>query len=242
MYPRLQMFRPTISNRVTQGWGENRACIDRRSGKVYGVSSQCRAGDQSVYESFSMKGHNGLDIGGLTGADIYHCATFDGWMKTESDRQGGIGVDVISDKPVFFAGAIPQEIANTAMAYNLQGIDGFIHYVKIRYWHLKAPVGHDGKKITCGTVIGLMGNTGVSSGVHLHFAPKWCDKNGRALGSNNGYFGAFDPTPYTTMNITAKDHSDTAVPLTPAEIKDIESKLGAVKMVLIALQKIIYNL
>ena len=245
-YQTLQIFRPCISKNQTQDWGENRACINSKTGAVYGVTNVCRSGDQSGYQSFGMRGHNGIDIGGLKGADIYHAATFKGWMKTESDRQGGLGVDVVSNEQLFFAGKIPVELRSSAVAATQDNVVGFLHHVKMRYWHLTAPVGSDGKSVTCGTVVGLMGNTGVSSGTHLHFAPKWCTENGQSAGSDNGYFGAFDPRPYYTDHVTAKEHSDMitkeAIPLSVTEVKDIQARLNTLQMLLLALQKLQHSL
>lgn len=243
-YQELVIFRPCISDRITQDWGENRACI-RANGSVFGVPSG-RCPGQSVYESLGMKGHNGIDIAGPTGQDIYHAATFKGWWKADHDAKGGLGVDVVSYEPLFFPGKIPAELKATAISYTDQnGKQGFLHYVKMRYWHLSHQVGHHGKEITIGTTIGLMGNTGISSGVHLHFSPKWCDKDGNGVAKNNGYFGAFDPRPFYTHRATAKDHSDMivkeALPLSPKEIKDIRAQLSLARQLLLALQKIIHH-
>jgi murein DD-endopeptidase MepM/ murein hydrolase activator NlpD len=239
-YDTLRIFRPCISKKITQKWGENRACIDPDTGKVYGVITHCPPGVQSVYQRYGLQGHNGYDIAGLKGEDIAHAARFDGWMRSERDRHGGVGVDVVSDRPLFFAGPIPNELKATAIKHTQDGETGFLHYVKMRYWHLSAVVGHDGKKVKPGTTIGLMGNTGVSSGTHLHFAPKWCDKNGGSVGTNNGYFGAFDPKPYYNHTVVATD-MPRKLPLSAKEIKDIEAQLGAARMLLLALQKIMHK-
>ncbi len=241
-YQRLQIFRPTISTWMTQGWGENRACQDLKTGKFFGVKTSCPPGSTSYYKLVGMLGHNGIDIGGPTGSDIYHAATFPGWWHTEVDLRGGIGVDVISNEPLFFPGSIPEGLKATAKVHVQDEITGFLHHVKMRYWHLHTPVGHNKKQITCGTVIGLMGNTGASSGTHLHFAPKWCLADGTSVWNNNGYYGAFDPTPYYTNRVTAKEHSDLltkeAVPLTTQEIKDLSTKLSLLQQLLVALQKL----
>lgn len=241
-YQQLQLFRPCISKNITQRFGENRACVDA-NGKVYGVPSGRTCPNLSVYQRMGMFGHNGVDIAGLKGSDIYHCATFPGWWKLEKDAAGGIGVDVVSNEPLFFPGPPPLEIKATARLVTQNGVSGFVHYVKMRYWHLSLPVGHDGKQVTVGTVIGLMGNTGVSSGVHLHYAPKWCDADGKGIGQGNGYFGAFDPLPYSIFRVTALEHSEMVVreatPLSDDEKQEIKRQLSLVQQVLIALQKII---
>lgn len=220
----LQLYRPVVSKRITQGWGENRACVwpDRR---ITGTKTVCPPGSQSFYRSVNMLGHNGIDIATRTGEEVFHAADFDGWWRSEVDSMGGIGVDIVSHERIFFKGEIPKEIKSTAISVP----DGFTHYVKIRYWHLKAPVGHERKPVTTGTVIGLAGNTGASSGPHLHWAPKWCFEDGRGVGNNNGYNGAFDPTPFYNHTYHAKEHMQLLniqpMPLTVHEIKDMHAQL-----------------
>lgn len=233
----LQIYRPTISKRITQGWGENRACV-WPNGKITGTATVCPAGSQSFYQSIGMRGHSGVDISTWIGEEVYHAATFPGWWHSEVDNAGGIGVDVVSNEPLFFAGTPPDEIKATAVLVP----NGYTHYVKMRYWHLHAPVGHEGKQVTVGTVIGLAGNTGASSGPHLHFSPKWCLKDGRGVGQDNGYFGAFDGTPYTNYNVTAKEHDtyllQQQIPLSIQERKDIMQRLSLAQQLLVTLQKL----
>lgn len=240
-YRTLQIFRPLLSSNLTQKFGENRACINSK-GVIYGTKTTCPSG-QSFYQSLGMKGHSGNDISAIMGEEVYHSATFDGWIKNERDSEGGIGVDVVSNEPIFFPFPIPQELYQTAMPHEQNGKFGFLHYVKMRYWHLKSGVGADKKQVTCGTVIGLAGNTGASSGPHLHFAPKWCAKDGKGVASNNGYTGAFDPNPYYNHNVTAKDHAKymnvSVVPLSAIERKDINEQLDLAKRLLLKLRKYI---
>jgi hypothetical protein len=240
-YERLTIFRPLLSSTITQGWAENRACIDNR-GRIYGIARGKKCPGQSFYQSVGLVGHNGYDISARTGEDIYHAATFPGWWRSEVDNMGGIGVDVVSNEPLFFAGTIPAEIKTTAIPHVQNGAVGFLHYVKMRYWHLHKAVGHERKAVTCGTVVGLAGNTGASSATHLHFAPKWCLKDGRGVANDNGFYGAFDPGPYYTHSVTAKYHSDnltkTAIPLSPIEAKDMYDTLSRLQMIIISLQKL----
>ena len=238
---KLQIFRPTISKVITQDWGENRACIDN-SGRIFGVAKGKRCPGMSFYESIGMKAHNGIDVSTWTGEDVYHAATYPGWILTEVDNMGGIGVDVVSNEPLFFAMPIPTELINTA--HPVEG--GFTHHVKMRYHHLSKAVGHDKKQVTVGTVVGLAGNTGASSGPHLHFAPKWCLPDGRGVGQSNGYYGAFDPRPYYTHDVLASDHAKymntQVVPLSAVERKDMLAQLSMAKQLLLVLQKLIHKI
>jgi len=239
-YQKLQIFRPTISKKITQDWAENRACV-ANNGSIFGVAVGKKCPGQSFYQSIGMKGHNGLDIATITGENVYHSATYDGWILTEIDNMGGIGVDVVSNEPLFFAMPIPTELINTAVPVD----GGFTHHVKMRYHHLSKAVGHDKKQVTVGTVVGLAGNTGASSGPHLHFAPKWCLPDGRGVGQNNGYYGAFDPRPYYNHEVLAADHAKymntPVVPLSAVEQKDVLAQLSVAKQILLMLQKLIHN-
>lgn len=244
-YQTLQIFRPCISDKITQGWGENRACL-RENGTIYGVPRGQKCPSQSFYESMGMKGHNGLDIAGLKGQEIYHAATFDGWWRPDSDIMGGLGVDIVSYEPLFFPFPIPYWLINTATPHEQDGKQGFIHHVKMRYWHLYRQLGYIEKKVTTGTTIGLMGNTGASSGTHLHFAPKWCLPDGRGVGQANGYYGAFDPNPYYVHSVTAREHAEMlkleVVPLSKDEKKDMLETLSMAQNLLLTLQKLIHKL
>lgn len=245
MYQRLQIFRPCISKSLTQDWGENRACI-RANGSIYGVPRGKSCPGHSFYQSIGMQGHNGIDIGGPRGQEIYHAATFNGWWRPDADSAGGLGVDIVSNEPLFFPFPIPTELIPTATPREQNGVAGFLHYVKMRYWHLDAQIGHTGKQVTCGTVVGLMGNTGASSNTHLHFAPKWCIKDGRGVGQGNGYFGAFDPNPYYNHTVTAKEHAQflkrDIIPLSQHERQDMLNQLGLARTLLLALQEFVHKL
>ena len=174
----LKVFRPIQTNRPGQKFGENLACISS-TGKISSALSNgvCPAGTKLLYPQLGMKGHSGEDWGLYRGEPVYHSAEFTGKMKTEVDRDGGVGVDVVSLEV--------QEL-----------LGGIKSHVKARYWHLLTPVGWDGKEIHSGDLIGYGDNTGMSSGDHLHWALKKCDKDGKNTEGWNGYMGAFDQAPY----------------------------------------------
>jgi hypothetical protein len=190
-----------------------------------------------------MDGHNGMDIPGMKGEPIVHAAMFDGWMKTENDFDGGLGVDVISVDPQFFSGKAPKGLPHKKK--KVDGVEGFTSFVKVRYWHLDLQVGYDDKDVVYGQTIGLMGTTGASSGVHLHWSWKFCDKNGIAYLKDNGYYGGQDPqsTKYGVRyehSIYAQEsakqlNSKQPPELTDKERKEIAERLGASRRLLLAL-------
>jgi hypothetical protein len=185
----MKIYRATKSNYKTQEFGANKACI-----KMNGIwpvrpfqfkralsSNYCPWGYKSLYKVQGLNGHNGEDWAIWRGEPIHHDATFKGWMKTEVDSAGGIGVDVVSNEPI--------------LKCTEPGCDK-THYIKRRYWHNQKIEGHDGKPVNPGDFIARGDNTGASSGDHLHRASKWCNKEGIAIHTDNGYRGAFDDTQF----------------------------------------------
>lgn len=183
----LAIYRPLYTKNITQGFGQNLACAKTNALKqpyrpFQIISSYqnglCPLGSQPFYPLIGLKGHNGLDFKAWKREPIFHSANFDGWAKTEKDPDGGIGVDIISNEPI--------------LEY-----EGKMHYIKIRNWHCHEIIVHDGQKVKMGDPIALAGNTGASSGVHLHFGLKICNKDGRnTIIGGNGYYGAINPAPY----------------------------------------------
>lgn len=83
------------------------------------------------------------------------------------------------------------------------GVKGYGLHVRVRhadgaltiYGHLSKTYAVQGKKILAQEILGLSGNSGFSTGPHLHFElrPAGWEKN-----TNNGFAGATDPTPFMT--------------------------------------------
>ena len=113
------------------------------------------------YAQFGLKAHQGVDWGCPVGTPIV--AVADGAVAKAENDPAGFGLHV----------KIDHAFGNTTYA----------HLSEIRV--------NVGQPISEGQVIGLSGNTGTSSGPHLHFhvrvAP-WDDQN--------GYFGCTDPELY----------------------------------------------
>ena len=144
----MNLYRPLKANYVTQSFGQNLL---------------------PIYKKMGMLGHNGIDFRCWRGASIYHSADWEGVAKTEVDRAGGIGVDVIS---------------------KMKFMD--THW-KLRYWHLKKVNVYDGQIINPGDVIGFADSTGYSTGDHLHWGLKPCNADGKSTSLDHGYYGAVNP-------------------------------------------------
>lgn len=182
------IFRPVKTAINTQPFGYNNACINSHRQVKTKVSGFCPAGYSDLYLSFGLKGHNGEDWGLWRGEPIYFPVSDMGisWKaKTEVDMDGGIGVDVISDKEV-----LVRDYKQLGLVKNHP--DGYYGYIKFRFWHLQKVNVYDGQAIQFGDMLGWGDSTGLSSGDHLHFSMKMCDQLGRGLNTFNGYAGCID--------------------------------------------------
>lgn len=140
------------------------------------------------YQSMGLKGHDGIDfrtryftIGGIMGRGKCLAAR-DGKIETIRYDKGGYGTHI-----------------------RIRHEDGSLTI----YGHLSKIDVEVGQIVVEGQAIGITGNTGASTGPHLHF--EYRPKNADA---NNGYAGAVDPLPllynYQTM-LDEKNAQDTAV-------------------------------
>lgn len=120
-----------------------------------------------TYRMFGQKGHNGLDIGILEGTAVLAMA--DGVI-----RFAGNGVDEV------VMGASAGTCILVASESFLTG-----------YAHLSRLYAQEGDLVKAGDVIALSGNTGASSGQHLH-----AELIPLPLALGNGYLGRADLMPY----------------------------------------------
>ena len=181
----MKIYRPVKSNRITQDFGQSLACVKTDINRniifpttVISKKTFCPVGYSDFYKSMGLEGHNGRDNMAWNGEPLYFPVdkTVGWWAKNEVDRDGGIGLDIISVMPI-----------------KVGLIDT---YVKFRFWHLKESVIKDGQRVLFGQHIGYCDNTGSSSGSHLHWSFKPCDKNGQPTKRDNGYLGATDFEPW----------------------------------------------
>lgn len=143
-----------------------------------------RFGEHAVdYTQIGLQnGHNGYDYRASTGTEIL--AMHDGTVTfTGEDGGGGLTLVIRTDE---------------MFEYN-----GGESFFKTIYCHLKKDSFKvkPGDKVKAGQVVALANNTGFSTGPHLHIGLKPIYKGEQDwqwfnLESQNGFFGAIDPTPY----------------------------------------------
>ncbi len=169
----MKIYRPLKTNQLNQRFGENKACVSISGKIITKTGLTCPVGYKDFYTSIGMKGHNGEDWDCWRGEPIYFPVDFgEFWIKTEIDRDGGIGANAISKEQ--FEGT----------------------HLKFKFWHEKGLAVYDNQTVKLGSLIGWGGSTGKSSGPHLHWSMKRCDKDGNVIDKNNGYTGAIDFRPY----------------------------------------------
>ena len=111
--------------------------------------------------------HWGLDFTAAVGTDVY--ATADGTVENIEDLTWGYGKNIL---------------INHGFGY------------KTRYAHLSALKVRVGQKVSRGQVIGLVGNTGKSTGPHLHYE---VEKDGVKVNPMSYFFNDLSPEEYDAM-------------------------------------------
>jgi murein DD-endopeptidase MepM/ murein hydrolase activator NlpD len=119
--------------------------------------------DGSLNPYFSYSGHPGIDF------------------STYEYRQPTTPVFAAADGVIYAVGKHSSGALYVKIKHTVQGVGDFLTI----YWHLNpddwytAMLGREGEPIQAGTRIGTMGNTGFSTGHHLHFEVRFDrDKNG----------------------------------------------------------------
>ena len=194
----LKIYRPLQTDHKTQGWGENKACINYQGKVVTKRGFTCPNGYEDFYKSINMKGHNGFDFACFYKEPIFFSTVatnkdgkaIEWYSKDASDMAGGLGVDVFP-KDLISLDVLPSETGPHAR--KLWEDQNRSIRVKFRFWHF-----HSGWKdvdVKLGEQIGCGNSTGKSSGNHLHWlGAKFVDANDITLDKNNGYYGAVDFT------------------------------------------------
>lgn len=175
------IYYPLTKWRITQPFGADTVCFkedDRRESHWKRTEDTCRTGFHSIYKKAGMKGHNGIDIAAPVGTDLLSATN--GRVAYVAAQDTGFGTYCEVFGKIY------------------DGEARKVRYYRVRYAHLSALSVKIGDIVKVGDLIGYTGNTGHSTGPHLHFDFKWADKNGRTLNYENGFYGAVDPTQYFT--------------------------------------------
>lgn len=134
-----------------------------------GIISQLFGENPDVYAQFGYAGHNGIDYAVPLRTPVLAAA--DGQVTKIAFEMGGYGNYVIVTHDEF----------------------------RTYYAHLSQYVARLGEEVKAGTIIGYSGNTGFSTGPHLHFALQIPGQ------TNPGYKEYFDPLPYMTSEVPSGD-------------------------------------
>lgn len=142
---------------------------------IYRITQKFGQNDKDYGAPNDHVGHNGIDFAprfpGQKGYLVY--APHDGYLRVGYDPDGyGNYVEI------------------TSLAYNDAG-----HRRLSILAHLEQITKPNGAWVGAGDSVGIMGTTGWSSGVHLHWTYKVLDEDGGYVYPNNGYNGAIDIGP-----------------------------------------------
>jgi murein DD-endopeptidase MepM/ murein hydrolase activator NlpD len=145
---------------------QNAGTFDYKWIQVRPYVTQMFGKNPDIYKQFGLKGHNGIDFRAKVGTPLY--ASCDGTIKIGNDGAGGYGkyVRIFKDN------------------------------LELVYGHLSKILVEDGQKVYMGDKIALSGNTGFSTGPHLHFGLRFRDEKGKITNYLNGYLGYTDPATY----------------------------------------------
>ncbi|WP_431229320.1 M23 family metallopeptidase [Paenarthrobacter nicotinovorans] len=123
--------------------------------------------NEQVYKRFGLKGHNGIDIGVVTGTGVL--ASIDAVVRFAGDG---------------FNFPIMGSAAGNCVVLETEEL-------LIGYAHLSHIYVSEGASVALGDVLALSGATGAVTGQHLHW-----EALRKPLSLDNGYLGRFDITPY----------------------------------------------
>ena len=119
------------------------------------------------YEQFDLEGHDGIDI----------VPTGDDWTINS-----------------YTEGIVMQAYTSSSYGNTVKVFSPSLR-LTVRYAHLSSFLVTEGDSVTIGTPIGIMGNTGNSTGPHLHSHLVPSFEYGVKLFLDNGYKGRCDPLP-----------------------------------------------
>jgi len=130
------------------------------------VTQPFGANPDYYFEHFKMKGHSGQDLRAAVGTQLF--APIDGKIEVRNYGRKSYGLHI--------------RISNERLLIILA--------------HLRRASVKTGDTVNMGEKIGLTGNSGLSTGPHLHMGG-YKLKDGKVQDRMNGYGGAFDLEPHT---------------------------------------------
>lgn len=148
------------------------------------------------YSSLGWKGHNGIDYGCWVGDEVE--AVCDGVIEYVGPGNG---------HPLLSGGG------------NVILLRSDKYQMRFEYLHLSQQNVYTTQRVTKGQVIGLSGNTGVSTAPHLHLGAIPVGN----VNQNDGWRGRVDPTPYLYGTIAPQGTitpQEEDVPNTPMELQE----------------------
>lgn len=159
--------------------------------------SQRWGANPANYAAYGLKGHEGVDWPMPVGTPILCCAA--GVVKA---------IDTVAGDPKADPYGVHVRVQH----------DGYVTV----YAHLSKVTVKQGQAVRQGDVLGLSGNTGNSTGPHLHLSFRLDNANRK-----DGYVGYSDPLPYMDMTPIAApvDKSDLS-----GLIADLQSVLDRLRM------------
>lgn len=140
--------------------------------------SQWHGQNPGYYKKYGLKGHNGIDFAIPVGTPLY--APFEGYVHFGNDgAKVGYGTYCeIWSEP-----------------FKKDGTKRFCVLAHLS----KTKKELEGKYVSAGTLVCYSGNTGDSTGPHLHLTYKNKDSKGNTLEYNNGYKGSIDVSSYIEL-------------------------------------------
>lgn len=140
---------------------------------------------QYYKKMYGMNGHNGYDFGPPTPGQkgVIVCAPHEGYVSVRDEGNIGYGrhVEILG---------LPYDQAGQRKKSTLAHFESFLV--------------EDGQFVGSGDPIGIMGNTGDSTGIHCHWTPKRADRDGNSMNKDNGFFGALRIGPYVLKWVDKK--------------------------------------
>jgi murein DD-endopeptidase MepM/ murein hydrolase activator NlpD len=130
------------------------------------------------YARFGLAGHDGQDFPTPIGTPVL--AAHDGFISASNSSNSAYGLYL-------------------AVAWEEDGViyeNIYGHFSQLNYPDFPDNVFNKQYPVKAGDVIGLSGNTGNSTGPHLHFGLRMYDLQGQLLNRDNGFLGCVDPMPY----------------------------------------------